>query len=144
MPKKSTLTPVEPQSMNLPEVSVLETGAAQNAVIEVFAKTCERWKLDEEQRLILLGLKANEGIGWKALTSLWNKPSRDVEDRAGYVIGISLGLSVLFQENLEAELSWLREPRTKLNFKSAIDYMLEGGMINLIVVSETVKRERGI
>ena len=60
------------------------------------------------------------------------------------MIGIGLGLDVLFKGNLKAELSWLKEPRTKLNFKSAIDYMLECGTINLIVVSEMIKYERGI
>ena len=100
--------------------------------------------MDEEQQWILLGYGAEGDVRRRIFFDNFNVLSRDVEDRAGYVIGISLGLSALFQDKLEAELSWLNEPRAKLNSKSAIDYMLEGGMVNLIVVSEMIKRERGI
>ena len=73
-----------------------------------------------------------------------NELPRDVEDRAGYAVGISLGLCTLFRESDEAELDWLRLPRRKFEGKSAIEFMLEGDYKNLYVISEMVKRERGI
>ena len=130
--------------LNSPTLQRIESSTEENVVIKVFIKTCERWRLDEEQQLILLGYGAEGYLQWSIFFANFNVQLRDVEDRAGYVIGISLGLNALFQDKLEAELSWLNEPRDKLNSKSAIDYMLEGGMVNLIVVSEMVKRERGI
>ncbi len=130
--------------LNYPNLRKIESRTEQNVVKIVFIKTCERWRLDEEQQWILLGYGADGGVRRRIFFDNSNELSRDVEDRAGYVIGISLGLSALFQDKLEAELSWLNEPRANLNSKSAIDYMLEGGMVNLIVVSEMVKRERGI
>ena len=130
--------------LNSPTLRQIESSTEQNVVIKIFIKTCERWRLDEEQQWILLGYRAEGDVRRSIFFGNFNVLSRDVEDRAGYVIGISLGLSALFQDKLEAELSWLNEPRAKLSSKSAIDYMLEGGMVNLIVVSEMIKRERGI
>ena len=144
MSKTSLLGSVFHQPLSSPIIPKLESSSEHNVVKKVFAKTCERWRLDEEQQWILLGYTANAGIEWRKLVGKLKELPRDAEQRAGFVIGISLGLSALFQENLEAELSWLNEPRANLEFNSALDYMLEGGMMNLIVVSGMVKRERGI
>ena len=122
----------------------MNNNSSRHAIIDLFLNTCDRWSLNEHQRLTLLGYSQCVSIGHDILGGCLNELPRDVEDRAGYVVGISLGLDVLFGENIEAEISWMQLPRKKFNGKSAIEYMLEGGFINLSVISEMVKRERGI
>ena len=110
----------------------------------MFVNTCKRWHLDERQQLILLGYSGCSIIDGELLAGRTTELSRDVEDRAGYVIGIGLGLSAMFGNQREAEMSWLNLRRNVLDSKTAIEYMLEGSMLNLIAVSEMIRRERGI
>ena len=116
----------------------------QNATIKVFVNTCKRWHLDERQQMILLGYSESSIIDGELLAGRTTELSRDVEDRAGFVIGIGLGLSAIFGNQREAEMSWLNLRRNSLGCKTAIEYMLEGSMLNLIVVSQMIRRERGI
>lgn len=127
-----------------PQPLVYDSECERHAIIDVYANVCERWQLEEDKQLILLGYDSNELEGHNILTGMSDSLSRDVEDRAGYVVAISLGLSILFGEVLEAEMSWLKLVREHLNNKSPLDYMLEGSLVNLFVISEMVKRERGI
>ena len=115
----------------------------QNATINVFVNTCKRWHLDERQQMILLGYSGSI-IDGELLAGRTTELSRDVEDRAGFVIGIGLGLSAIFGNQREAEMSWLNLRRNALECKTSIEYMLEGGMLNLIAVSQMIRRERGI
>lgn len=131
------------QSLHRPHSTTYEGSSGHHTIIKVFENTCKRWELTKEQQIILLGYETKDIERYEALFGS-KKLSRDVEDRVGYVIGIKLGLNVIFGNNLEAEMSWLKLPRTKLNCKSPIDYMLEGSMVHLFVVSEMIKRERGI
>ena len=114
------------------------------AIGKVFVNTCIRWGLDENQQSVLLGLGAQDS--WSRLIILGRTENlpRDVEDRAGIVVGIGMGLDALYKSQTKAEHSWLRLPRAKFNNKSALEFMLEGSFLNLLVVSEMVKRERGI
>jgi len=57
---------------------------------------------------------------------------------------ISLGLGSLFREDIEAERVWLRSRKAALQEKTAISFMLEGRMENLIRVFDLVERERGL
>ncbi len=48
----------------------------------------------------------------------------------------------MFNEVVEAELNWLNKARPELNDQSALDYMLEGHMSNLLVIADLVEQER--
>lgn len=113
-------------------------------IIDAFVNTCQRWRLNHDDRMILLGYRPHDVIGQQVLAGLVSPSSQDVEDRVGCVVGISLGLGTVFGEAIDAEIGWLRQPRAKLNDKSAIGYMLEGHMANLFVITEMVKHERGL
>lgn len=118
--------------------------ADRHAIIELYVNICRRWNLNYDQQLTLLGYNPYDLVGRNILDSCFNELPRDVEERAGYVVGISLGLNALYRGNFEAEISWLQLPRVKFGGKSAIEFMLEGSLINLFVISEMIKRERGI
>lgn len=109
-------------------------------LLDVFEKTCQRWSLSKDEQEILLGGQ----VGALSLTGRLSTVSRDMKDRIGYVVAISLGLGILFDENIQSEKRWLRQPNKKLQGKSPLDYMLEGSMQNVFTINDIVERERGI
>ncbi len=110
--------------------------------LDGYVKTCQRWKLESDKQLILLGYEPHDGIGQHVLSAVHIPSSRDYRDRIAYVLRISLGLGSMFNEVVEAELNWLNKARPELNGQSALDYMLEGYMSNLLVIADLVEQER--
>jgi hypothetical protein len=115
-----------------------------SGVLDGFVKTCQRWGLAERQQLVLLGYGDNEFLGLQLLKGRWLRVSQDVKDRAGYVLGISIGLGSIFNEVLEAEVSWLKTSHPKLGGEAPLDYMLKGRMVSLMRVSNLVAEERAL
>lgn len=113
-------------------------------VLNAFEKTCQRWNLDEDEQKILLGDQLGISSGRQLFVRYRKVVSRDMKDRVGYVVAISLGLGILFDENSELERRWLNRSLEKLQGKSPLAYMLEGGMKNLITVNDIVEKERGL
>lgn len=113
-------------------------------IFEAFVKTCQRWELDLDSQITLLGCRENVATGRQILSGHIISPSQDILDRAGYIVGISLGLGAVFGEAIDAEIDWLKCPRVKLQNKSPLDYMLEGHLVNLFAIAELVKHERGL
>ena len=111
---------------------------------KVFIDTCRRWGLGLDEQLILLGFERGESIGRHVLEGRIRTLSRDATARAGYVIAISVGLAILYGENIAAENWWLRRKRDALGGQSPLDRMLGGDMISLIHVNGMVERERGL
>jgi hypothetical protein len=118
--------------------------APPQGVMDGFVKTCQRWGLTEAQELLLLGYGDNEFLGLQLLSGRWLRPSQDVKDRVGYVVGISVGLGAIFNEVLEAEVRWLKTVHPRLGGKTPLDYMLGGRMSALMTVSYLVEEERAL
>lgn len=113
-------------------------------ILNAFKKTCQRWCLDNDGQGVLLGDPYGVFLGKQSLAGHVRFVSRDMKDRVGYIVAISLGLGILFDENSELEKKWLKHPRQNLQGKSPLDCMLEGSMKNLITVNDIVERERGL
>ena len=128
-----------------PELNSQWAGASSesNGILEAFVNTCRRWRLERRDQVVLLGYSAGDPIGKEVLTGRILPFSRDVDDRAAYVVAISIGLGILFEEDAEAENQWLRLPRARFGEVAPLDFMLEGSMGNLIAVNDLVERERG-
>jgi hypothetical protein len=120
------------------------TGPSPRGAVDALVKTCQRWHLSTSDQISLLGYSGSESLGLQFLEGRLSAPPQDARDRGGYILGISLGLGALFNDSEEAELLWLREPRPALGGRSAIDFMLEGRMANLMVVAQIVAAERGL
>ena len=112
--------------------------------LKIFVETCQRWRLKLKDQVILLGYQSADSIGMQILNGRVRAHSRDIKDRSGYVIAISIGLGILYGESIDAENQWLRNPRQILDGKSPLDYMLGGQMIDLITINRMVERERGL
>ena len=111
-------------------------------VIDAFIKTCQRWGLSDKQQITLLGYADNEFLGSQLLNGRWLQPSQDVKDRAGYILGISIGLGALFDESVEAEVTWLNTAHPKLRGVTPLAFMLGGRMAPLMTVAQLVAEER--
>ena len=92
--------------------------------------------------MVLLGYESGDSVGIQILNGRVRARSRDITDRFGYVIAISIG--ILYGENIDAENEWLRRLREVLDGRSPLDYMLGGHMIDLITINRMVERERGL
>jgi Protein of unknown function (DUF2384) len=113
-------------------------------IINVFAKTCQRWHLLPQHQIVLLGYKGGESLGQQLLDGSLLEVPQDVQERTGYILAISIGLGALFDESEKAEIAWLNTPRETLNGQSALAFMLEGRMANVMDVAAMVAHERGM
>ena len=120
------------------------TANGPKGIYDAYVKTCQRWNLSRSQQIALLGFPENSIIGFRVLNGQLLRLQPDQEDRARYIVGISLGLGTLFGESIDAELNWLNQPRQQLDGKSPLNYMFEGHMTNLLTIIEMVKQERGL
>ena len=128
----------------VPSAEAREEARGRKGLVDAFLKTCQRWHLNSDDQMILLGYRPNDAVGLRVLAGQWTPSSQDLEDRVGYVAAISLGLGTLFGEAVDAEIRWLKQPRARLDGKSALEYMLESHMASLFVVARMVTHERGL
>jgi hypothetical protein len=112
-------------------------------MFDAFVKTCQRWRLEEPEQATLLGYKSHEFLGQMLLRGYVPPRTQDVRDRIGYVMAITLGLGTLFDENVDAEISWLQTEHPLLK-EPPLAFMLRGRMINLITVADIVRAERAL
>jgi hypothetical protein len=115
----------------------------RRGVVDGFIKTCERWKLEKPDWVTLLGYNGDE-LGAEQIFRNRIRASRDVVDRTGYVLGISIGLAALFNNSIEAELNWLNTPNAKLDNATPMAVMLRGKMVSLITIFNLVNYERAL
>lgn len=116
----------------------LRRGAADG-----FINTCERWRLAKSDQIALLGYAGDE-FGAERVLRNQIRASQDVLDRTGYVLGISIGLSALFNNSIDAELAWLNRPHAQLGNVTPMAHMLQGKMLGLINVFQLVSQERAL
>lgn len=120
-----------------------ENERARRGPIDGFVKTCERWRLDQSEQLVLLGYAGND-IGGRPVLAGRAKPSQDVIDRIGYVLSISLGLASLFNDNIANEVDWLKQPKDDLGGASPIATMMSGRMVDMMRIVTLTLKERAI
>jgi hypothetical protein len=131
------------QPTALEDSLTVRQASALPGMFDAFVKTCQRWRLEERSHATLLGYKDYEFLGQQLLRGYVPPRTQDVRDRIGYVLAISLGLGALFNEDADAELSWLTTEHPLLK-TSPLDFMLRGRMINLITVADIVRAERAL
>jgi hypothetical protein len=125
-------------------LTIQSPDSPRKGLIDSFVKICQRWHLSISQQIVLLGYKGSDFMGKEILAGHLLASPQDIQDRTGYVLAISVGLGALFNESEAAELAWLTARREALNGLSALSFILEGRMANLMIVLEIVNRERGL
>jgi hypothetical protein len=103
-----------------------------------------QWRLTGAQQMTLLGL-SNE----KTLYNWKNQPAkakltRDLLERASYILGIYKSLQILLPDQVLAD-QWLATPNDNPLFNGAapLDRLLAGQVVDLAVVRNFLDAERG-
>ncbi|WP_375788093.1 hypothetical protein ACE10Z_11965 [Bradyrhizobium sp. Pha-3] len=112
-------------------------------MFDAFINTCQRWRLERNSQLRLLGFPEGDFLGSQLLMGRVPARTQDVKDRIGYVLAVSLGLGTIFNEAVAPELDWLTNIHPKLR-ESPLQHMLGGRMIHLIAVAGLVAAERNL
>ncbi len=79
-------------------ISLAQATVQKSGLIEAFIKTCQRWRLNRQQQIVLLGYAGNDFLGAEFLAGRYVNAPQDVRDRASCLLGISIGLGAIFNE----------------------------------------------
>jgi hypothetical protein len=110
--------------------------------VRLFRKIVERWGIADHEAAILLGYD-DPNFARDVLGGLVGLRNRDVRDRIKYLFGIYERLFHLFRDE-SAEIEWLRRANDDLSGKAPLNYILEGAMLNLIIVKQYLDRVTGL
>ena len=116
---------------------------ASGPALRVFFKIAERWGLNVEEQMNLLGLTARSTFfNWKK--EKCGVLSLDTLERISYLIGIFKALHILLP-NEDAADHWIRKDNRAPLFagKSALKRMLSGRVSDLYIVRQYLDAQRG-
>ena len=116
---------------------------ASGPALKAFFNITERWKLDVEKQMILLGSPA------RSTFFKWKKEKEgyltmDTLERISYVLGIFKALHILLPDEDAAD-AWVNKPNTARIFggRSALERMLSGQVSDLYVTRQYLDAQRG-
>ncbi len=105
----------------------------------------ECWHLDTAAQLNLLGLSANSRAlltpykkGEKALPN-----TRDLFDRAGWLLSIHKSLRLLYPHNKNIRNTWIYRKNRAFDNHTPIDILVEEGILGLAKVARYLDFQRG-
>lgn len=111
--------------------------------LKAFFNMAQHWQLKNSQQMILLGGPS------RATFYRWKKGdvkdiSSDTLERISYLLGIYKALHILFSQSEQAD-SWLQRDNQARIFSgsSALDFMLQGKMLNLFETRKYLDEQRG-
>lgn len=116
---------------------------ASKPALKAFFRIADRWKLDVEQQLVLLGAPARSTFfKWKKDQD--GRLSMDALERVSYLLGIFKALHVLLPDEDAAD-AWVKKPNSAPMFAgaAALDRMLSGQVSDLFVVRQYLDAQRG-
>ncbi len=131
-----------PQSSELADLA--EEGTRRD-LARVVAALFERWQLDSQDQLQLLGLSPTSRkllpeyrAGTRALPA-----QRDILDRAGYLLAIHKGLRFLFPEDEALRYSWVRRRHAVLDHATPLEVMRRDGLLGIARIARLIDFQRG-
>ncbi|HXT01484.1 MAG TPA: MbcA/ParS/Xre antitoxin family protein [Elusimicrobiota bacterium] len=116
---------------------------ASGPAMKAFLRIADRWKLDVDKQLTLLGAPARSTFfRWKKGQDV--NLSMDTLERISYMLGIFKALHILLPDEDAAD-AWINKPNTAPLFagKSALDRMLSGHVSDLYEVRRYLDAQRG-
>jgi uncharacterized protein (DUF2384 family) len=125
----------------MPDVHQSESlGGRQADGFTVFLEVAERWGLNTEDQLTLLGNPARSTyFKWK---KEGGQLSADTEERVSHLLAIFKSLQILFPEPARAD-AWLLRPNQFFDGRSALDVMLGGNLADILLVRAYLDAQRG-
>jgi hypothetical protein len=116
------------------------TGSLLPAIFSIFGQ----WSLTGTQQMALLGLSNEKTLyNWKSHPEK-AKLTRDLLERASYILGIFKSLEILLPDSVLAD-RWLTTPNDNpvFNGTAPLDRVLAGQVTDLALVRDFLDAERG-
>lgn len=133
----------DPMSPTSTLVRKVDPKTASRPALKAFFRIADRWKLDVEQQLILLGAPA------RSTFFKWKKDQDghlavDTLERISYLLGIFKALHILLPDEDAAD-AWVNKANAAPLFqgKSALSRMLSGHVSDLYEVRQYLDAQRG-
>lgn len=131
--------------MNAQAEQLLQGGpGVSRALLPAIFAIFSQWGLTGAQQMTLLGLSNEKTLyNWKSHPEK-AKLTRDLLERASYILGIYKSLQVLLPDTAQAD-QWLSQPNDNPLFKGTapLDRLLAGQVADLAVVRHFLDAERG-
>lgn len=121
-----------------------ESEKVRSGLAKLLMRLFEHWELDTSTQLNLLGLSEKSRVLLTKYKDGMPLPkSRDVLDRAGWLLAIHKALRLLYPYNPTLRHSWIKRRNLKFNNLTPLDVMREQGLIGIARVSRYLDFQRG-
>ena len=117
--------------------------SVSKALLPTLFNIFEKWGLTGKQQMVLLGLTNEKTLyNWKSKPGS-AKLSKDLLERASYILGIYKSLQILIPDAHLAD-GWLSTPNDNsyFNGKTPLDRMLAGHVVDLAEVRQFLDAQR--
>ncbi|ACM20542.1 hypothetical protein Geob_2188 [Geotalea daltonii FRC-32] len=123
----------------------LSVPEARGKMAKLITRLFDLWDISTSDQLNLLGLSETS----RSLLSKYRRgeplpPSRDVQDRVGWLLAIHKALRLLYPQNEELRYSWVTRRNLAFNNMKPLDLMLDEGIIGIAKVSRYLDLVRGM
>jgi hypothetical protein len=129
---------------NFPVVD-LTTEESRSKQAVLISNLFDHWKLSTEDQLNLLGLSSTS----RSMLGKYRKgnplsSSRDMQDRAGWLLAIHKALRLLYPRNPELRYSWISRRNRAFDNLAPLDLMKDEGLIGIAKVARYLDFQRGL
>lgn len=112
---------------------------------QLLMRLFDRWSLTQAQMANLLDISASSRATLKSYETGARGlgGGRDIQQRAGYLLGIHKALRLLYPNNEEMRYGWVSRRNQYFDNHAPLDVMLEQGLIGIARVYECLNYLRG-
>lgn len=110
---------------------------------KMLSRLFAHWQIDTVSQLTLLGLSATS----RAMLSRYREGqsplpfTQDILDRAGWLLAIHQALRSLYPNNPELCYQWIGLQNAVLQNKTPLEYMKQGGLINIAKIARYLQSQ---
>lgn len=116
----------------------------RSAIAKMLMKMFDLWNMTTEEQLDVLGLStANRAALTRYRKGEPIAQSRDMLDRAGYLLAIHKNLRLLFPHNRDLAYAWMRTRNKAFDGRTPVEVIREWGFAGLLTVRAYLDRARG-
>ncbi|MET1076964.1 MAG: antitoxin Xre/MbcA/ParS toxin-binding domain-containing protein [Pseudomonas sp.] len=118
---------------------------ARRDLARVISALFDRWQLDTELQMHLLGMspKSRKQLPKYRSGELALPGNRDTLDRSGYLLGIHKGLRLLFPEDEELRFTWVHRRNQALEGATPLEVMVRDGLLGIARIARLIDFQRG-
>lgn len=112
---------------------------------QLLMRLFDRWSLNQAQMANLLDVSASSRATLKSYETGARGigSGRDIQQRAGYLLGIHKALRLLYPQNEEMRYGWVSKRNQYFDNRTPLEIMLEQGLIGIARVYECLNFLRG-